>query len=141
MNYQINSPSVPGMPDALTRAAFNQQMAQAHAAADSRYNMKPLDRSGFSRGAGQAAMAGIGSAQNLAQGVARAYAGNLQDAQTNAATQLGNQAAAEQLGLGVSGIGLQQSYANALAALQRQQQQRGVLSNLLGGNVDSFLGF
>lgn len=141
MNYNVNTPQVPGMPGQLTRAAFNQQLAQAHASADPRFNMKPMDRAGFSRGAGQNAMAGIAAAQNLADGVSKAYAGQLQDAQLNSSTTLGNQQAGEAIGLSMSGIGQQQAYANALAALQRQQQQQGVLSGLLGGNLDSFLGF
>lgn len=139
MNYQVNAPQIPGMPADLTRAAFNQQLAQAHAAADPRYNMKPMDRAGFSRGGSQNAMAGIASAQNLAEGIARAYGGQLQDAQVNAS--LGNASANESLGLGMNAIAQQQRYAAAMAALQRQQQQQGLLAGLLGGNIDSLLGF
>ena len=141
MNYNVNVPQVPGMPESLTRAAFNQQLAQAHASADPRYNLKPMDRAGFSRGGAQNAMAGIASAQNLAEGVAKAYSGQLQDAQANANVALGNQQAAEGLGLSMGGIAQQQSYANALAALQRQQQQQGLLAGLLGGNIDNLIGF
>lgn len=133
MNINTNVPMVQGMPDALTRAAFNQNLAQAHASADQRYNMKPLDRPGLSRGGAQNAMAGISAAQNLAQGVAQAYSGALQDAAGNASVGLGNQSAAEGLGLGLGGIAQQQSYANALAALQRQQQTQNLLSGLLSG--------
>ena len=139
MNFNVAVPQVSGYTPEQTRAAFNQQLAQAHAQADPRFNMKPMDRAGFSRGAGQNAMAGIASAQNLAEGIAKAYSGQLQDAQFNAG--LGNQSAAESLGLAMGGIAQQQQYANALAALQRQQQQRGLLSGLLGGNIDNFLGF
>lgn len=139
MNFNVSVPQVQGYSPAQTRAAFNQQMATAHASADPRYNMKPMDRAGFSRGGAQNAMAGISSAQNLADGIARAYGNQLNDAQFNAG--LGNQAAAEALGLGMSGIAIQQQYANAMAALQRQQQQQGVLAGLLGGNLDGFLGF
>lgn len=141
MNYQVNSPQVPEIPYALTRGAFNNTMAQAHASADPRFNVKQFDKAGFSRGAGQRALAGITGAQNLAQGVAQAYAGNLSDSQTNAATTLGNQVAAENIGQGMNAIGQQQAYANAMAALQRQQQQMGALSGLLGGNLTSVLGF
>lgn len=137
MNVNTNVPQVPGMPADLTRAAFNQQLAQAHASADPRYNMKPLDRAGFSRGGAQNAMAGIGAAHNLAQGIAQAYSGQLNDAQTNANTALGNQAASESTGLALSAIAQQQAYANAMAAMQRQ----GALQGLLGGNLDNFLGF
>ncbi len=139
MNFNVSVPQVPGYTPDQTRAAFNQQLAQAHAAADPRYNMKPMDRAGVSRGGAQQAMAGIASAQNLAEGIAKAYTGQLSDAQFNAG--LGNQSAAESLGLSMSGIAQQQQYANALAALQRQQQQQGILSGLLNGDMNSFLGF
>lgn len=140
MNYNVNVPQIPGIPDDMTRAAFNQQLAQAHAAADPRYNMKPMDKAGFSRGGAQNAMAGISSAQNLAEGIAKAYGGRIADAQANA--NLGNQSANEELGLGLNAIAQQQRYAAAMAALQRQQQQQGLLSGLLGGaNIDNFLGF
>lgn len=139
MNYQANAPQIPGMPPDLTRAAFNQQLAQAHAAADPRYNMKPMDRAGFSRGGAQNAMAGISSAQNLAEGIAKAYGHQLQDAQISAS--LGNDSANESLGLGMNAIAQQQRYAAAMAALQRQQQQQGILAGLLGGNIDGLLGF
>lgn len=137
MNVNTNVPQIPGMPAALTRAAFNQSLAQAHASADPRFNMKPLDRAGFSRGGAQNAMAGIGAAQNLADGIAKAYSGQLQDAQTNAAVGLGNQYASENTGLALGGLAQQQAYANAMAALQRQ----GALGGLLGGNLDNFLGY
>lgn len=139
MNFNVSVPQIQGLTPDLTRASFNQQMAQAHASADPRYNMKPLDRAGFSRGGAQNAMAGIAAAQGLAEGVAKAYQGQLRDAQVNAG--LGNQSAAEGFGLGLSGIALQQQYANAMSALQRQQQQQGLLSGLLGGNIDNLLGF
>lgn len=133
MNYQVNSPQVPGMPPALTRAAFNQNMAQTHAAADPRFAMKQFDKAGLSRGQGQQSLAGAYGAQTLAQGVAQAYAGKLQDAQTNASSALGNQVAAENIGQGMNAIAQQQSYANALAALQRQQTNQGLLAGLLNG--------
>lgn len=139
MNFNVSVPQVQGYSPQQTRAAFNAQMAQAHAAADPRYNLKPMDKAGFSRGGAQNAMAGISSAQNLAEGIAKAYQGQLQDSQFNAG--LGNQSAAESLGLGLSGLALQQQYANAMAALQRQQQQQGLLSGLLGGSIDNLLGF
>ena len=135
MNVRANVPQISGIPSNITRAGFNQQLAQAHASADPRYNMKPLDRAGFSRGGAQNAMAGISAAQNLAEGVAKAYAGQLQDAQINA--DLGNQSANENAGLALNAIAQQQAYANAMAALQRQN----LLGGLLGGNLNSFLGF
>lgn len=121
------------MPQGLTQAAFNNQMAAAHASADPRWNMKQLDKAGFSRGAGQNAMAGINAAQNLAQGVANAYAGNLRDAQTNAATTLGNQAASENTSLALRDLAQQQDYDEAMSGLQRQGMSQGLLNGLLGG--------
>lgn len=122
-----NVPQIPPMPASLTRAAFNNQMAAAHASADPRWTVKQLDRGGLSRGAGQNAMAGINAAQNLAQGVAGAYAGNLQDAQTNA--NLGNASARENTDLALQALAQQQDYSNAMSAIQRQ----GLLNGLIGG--------
>lgn len=123
-------------------AAFNQQMAQAHAGADMRYNTKPLDRAGMSRGGGQAQMAGIQSARNLSQGVAEAYGQQLQDAASSADRQLRAAAAQEGLGQSVSQLAMQNQYADALASLQRQQiMGQGVLGGLLGGGLNNFLGY
>lgn len=150
MNYYSNPPQAQGFTPRQTNAAFNQDMADAHAQADPRYNMKPMDRAGWSRGASQNAMAGISSAQRLAEGVARAYSGRLEDAQANASTDLGNAQAQEQLGLSLAGIDQQQRYQQALAALQRQQDaqqfNQGILGGLLGGAggqnwLNGFLGF
>jgi hypothetical protein len=152
VNYFVNTPNATGYTPQQTGGAFNNAMAKAHAEADPRYNMKPLDKAGTSRGAGQQYMAGISSAQNLASGIAAAYNTPVQDASTNATIDLGNRAAAEGLGLGVSAIAQQNQYANALAALQRQQAafnlQNNLLGGLLGGNnrssgnwLDNFLGY
>lgn len=150
MNVAVNTPKAAGFTPQQTRAQFNQQMAQAHANADMRYNMKPLDRAGSSRAPGQQYMAGIASAQNLADGVAQAYAGKMNDATANAGIGLQNAAADEDLGLGVGAIQQQNQYANALNALQRQQAayqfQNNILGGLLngrssGGWLDNFLGY
>lgn len=150
MNYNVNLPSPPGYNPQQTRAAFNQAMAKAHSEADQRYNMKPLDKAGMSRGGAQQQMAGISGAQNLADGIAQAYGTRTNDAMANANLALANQAAAEGLGLGVSGIAQQNQYANALEALQRQQAAYGFQNNLLGGLLgggqssgwlDNFLGY
>jgi hypothetical protein len=142
MNAYVNQQAPQGYTPQQTTAAFNQRMAQAHAQADMRYNMKPLDRGGMSRGQGQAGLAGISSAQNLADGLARAYGQNLEDAQTNAQTQLRGAAAREGLGQNVSQLAMQTQYADALASLQRQQiMGQGVLGGLMGGNLTNFLGY
>lgn len=133
MNYYVNLPGAQGYTPKQTQAAFNQSMAQAHAEADPRYNMKPLDKAGTSRGAGQQYMAGIASAQNLAKGIADAYSTAPSDTMQNANIELANQAAREGVGLGVGGIAQQNQYANALAALQRQQAAYSFQNNLLGG--------
>jgi hypothetical protein len=141
MNTYVNLPSAPGYTPQQSRAAFNQQMAQAHAESDPRYNTKPLDRAGMSRGGAQQNMAGIASAQNLASGIARAYNQQIEDAQTN--TGLQSAAAQESFGLGLSQLQSQQQYADALAALQRQQTLGGgILGGLLGGQgLTNFLGY
>lgn len=150
MNYNVNLPSPTGYNSQQTRGAFNTALAQAHAEADPRYSMKPLDKAGMSRGGAQQQMAGISSAQNLASGIAKAYGVQSDDAMANANLALANQAAAEGLGLGVSGIAQQNQYANALDALQRQQAAYGFQQNLLGGLLgggqssgwlDNFLGY
>ena len=146
MNFNVNMPQVPGFTPRQTQAQFNQQMAEAHAAADPRYNIKPLDRAGFSRGAGQRQLAGISSAQNLAEGIAKAYSGQLQDEAANAGIGMGNAVAQEGTGLSMGALGEQQRYAAALAALQRQQSAMNMSQNALGGllgnsSLDNFLGF
>jgi hypothetical protein len=127
------------------RGVFNSGMANAQAESDLRYNMKPLDRAGVSRGAGRQYMAGISSARNLADGVAQAYGQQAASAATRAARELADRAADESLGLGAAGITQQDSYARALNALQRQQMvynyANSALGGLLGGNIDNFLGF
>lgn len=144
-NVQMQAPqAVPN-----TQGAFNNALASAQAQADPRFHVKNYDRSGVSRGKGQAHLASVQGANALAQGIADAYAIPAQDATTNAQNTLNYQQAAEQFGLGSSAIGMQNDYANALASLQRQQQamnfQGQALNGLLGGagsfNLDSFLGF
>jgi hypothetical protein len=116
-----------------SQGAFNNALAQAQAAADPRFNMKPMDRSGVSRGRGTAGIAGIQAAQNLAEGVAQAYRGQAQDAATDAENTLQYQSNQENFGQGVSNIAMQNDYANALAALQRNQNIMQFQGNALGG--------
>lgn len=116
-----------------SQGAFNTALAQAQAAADPRFNMKPMDRSGVSRGRGTAGIAGIQAAQSLAEGVAQAYRGQAQDAATDAENTLQYQSNQENFGQGVSNIAMQNDYANALAALQRNQNIMQFQGNALGG--------
>lgn len=116
-----------------SQGAFNNALAQAQAAADPRFNMKPMDRSGVSRGRGTAGIAGIQAAQSLAEGVAQAYRGQAQDAATDAENTLQYQSNQENFGQGVSNIAMQNDYANALAALQRNQNIMQFQGNALGG--------
>jgi hypothetical protein len=146
MNYYASTPQAQGYTPRQTRGAFNQQLAEAQAAADPRYNMKPMDRAGFSRGGAQRSMAGISSAQNLANGIAKAYAGQLEDARANAGITLGNQRSQEQAGLGLNSLQQQMAYQAALDSLQRQQNAMNFNQNLLGGligtgGLSGFLGF
>lgn len=146
MNYLTQVPQAYGMTPQQTRGAFNTAMAQAQADADLRYNMKPLDRAGMSRGGAQQLNAGISSAGNLAEGIRKAYSVPAADAAMNAGIGLANAAAQEGTGLGVSQLDQQNRYANALDALQRQQaatRYRGqVLGGLMGGDwLTGFLGY
>jgi hypothetical protein len=144
MNVNVDLPQVQGYTPRQKQAEFNTQMAQAHAQADPRYNTKPMDKAGMSRGGAQQAMAGIGSSQNLADGIARAYSGQLADNSGRAA--LSNARASEELGLGMNALSMQQQYADLLARLQRQSDMNSFQGNVLGGLVgngrlDSLLGF
>lgn len=145
MNIYSNPPQAFGYTPQQMQGAFNQNMAQAHAEADPRFSMKPLDRAGMSRGAGQQQLAGVASAQRLAEGIAKAYGQQAEDQAANAGLASGNAAAVEGAGLDVSALAQQRRYADALAALQRQQaamnMQQNALGGLLGGNLNSFLGF
>lgn len=149
MNYSVNIPGAVGYTPQQTRAAFNTALAEAHASADPRYNMKPLDKAGMSRGGAQQFSAGIASAQNLADGVAKAYQTPMQDAVTNASIDQANAAAREGMGLDVFGIDQQANYARALESLTRQQAARNFQSQALGGLLggggsgwlDNFLGY
>jgi hypothetical protein len=116
-----------------SQGAFNNALAQAQAAADPRFNMKSMDRSGVSRGRGTAGIAGIQAAQNLADGVAEAYRAQAQSAATDAENILQYEADRENFGQGVSNIAMQNDYANALAALQRNQNIMQFQGNALGG--------
>lgn len=108
---------------------FNTQMALALAAGDPRYQMKRLDRAGLSRGGAQANQAGIKGAQDLADGIAAAYQGQIDDAQYNALADLNSQVSQEQFGQALGGLQQQQAYANQMALLQRQNALIGLLGD------------
>lgn len=108
--------------------AFNNRMAQALAAGDPRYQMKSYDRAGLSRGGAQANQAGIKGAQEMADGMAAAHRGQIDDQQYNAMTDLQSQVSREQFGQALGGLQQQNAYADQMARLQ----QMGVLMGLLG---------
>lgn len=135
-----------------TQAAFANAMATAQASADPRFNQKEYDRGGVSRSKGTQFMGGIKGAQSLADGVSAAYQIPMQDASTDAGNTLAFQQMQEGYGLNASSLAMQNQYANALAALQRQQNamnfQGNALGGLMGNNMasnggwlDNFLGY
>lgn len=144
MFYNTNTSTFAPQQVPNAQGAFNTALAQAQAAADPRFNSKAMDRNGISRGRGTMATAGIQAAQNLAEGIAKAYQIRDQDAVTNANNTLQYQTNQENFGQGLSAIAMQNDYANALAALQRNQNvlqyQGNALGGLLGsaGNLGSF---
>lgn len=142
MNYSTRTYPHAPQPTPNTRGAFNTAVAEAWSSADPRFNMKALDRPGVSRGTGTRATAGVQAAENLANGIARAYQTAAQDATTDANNTLQYEANNESFGQGASAIAMQNDYANALASLQRAQSalqfQGNVLGGLLGGNYGSY---
>lgn len=112
-------------------AAFNTSMAQALAAGDPRYQMKQYDRAGLSRGGAQANQAGIKAAQDMAEGIAAAYQGRIDDQAYNAMSDLRSQVSREQFGQALGGLQQQNAYADQMALLQRQQAMMGLLQGLM----------
>jgi hypothetical protein len=119
MNYATTTSTFAPQQVPNTQGMFNTALANAQAAADPRFNMKAMDRNGVSRGKGTMATAGIQAAQNLADGIAQAYRVPAQDAST------------------ISSIAQQNDYANAMAALQRNQNVLNFQGNALGGLLGS----
>ena len=116
---------LPSPPPATPNASG---MARAYASADPRFNMKKYDRAGVSRGRGQAAQAGINAAQNFSQGIADVYDNQLRQQTVNADTMLQLQQGREGYAQALGGLQSQATYADQMAALQRQ----GILYGLLG---------
>lgn len=143
MNTRVNTPQAYGYTPRQQQASYNTGIAEAHQQSDQRYNTKPLDRAGTSRGAGQNYMAGISASKNLVDGIASAHSQSMDDQAKNAAIDLGNTQAQESAGLEYGAIAQQNNYANALAALQRQQNMSSgnALGGLLGGGLTQFLGY
>lgn len=122
-----------GFTDRQQQAAFNQRMAQALAMGDPRFQMKNLDRAGFSRGGAQRNQAGINAANAMADGIASAYQGAMDDRSYNANMLLENQGRQEQQAQALAGLQQQNNYADQMAQLQRQQAMMNFAGGLLGG--------
>lgn len=114
-------------------AAFNQRMAQALAIGDPRFQVKNLDRGGLSRGGAQRNQAGINAANAMADGIASAYQGAMDDQSYNANMLLENQRLQEQQAQALAGLQQQNNYADQMAQLQRQQAMMNFAGGLLGG--------
>lgn len=106
-------------------------MARAYASADPRFNMKQRDRAGVSRGRGAGAQAGIDAAQNFSQGIARVYDDQLKQQSANADSMLQLQRGQEEYGQALGGLQSQATYADQMAALQRQGLLYGLLGDLM----------
>lgn len=122
---QVTRPITQGLLPQHMQAQFGNQYAQAMANADPRYQLKQLDRPGFSRGEGQMYQAGINASKALADGIADAYSQQLNNQQFNANTQLQSQSQQEQQSQQLAAFQSQQAYADQMARLQA--------INLLGG--------
>lgn len=123
----------PPLPAQQMQAQFNNRYAQALAMGDPRQAVKEYDRRGISRGAGQWNMAGIDAARSLSDGIAQAYATDLNNQTYNADMDLRGQVAREQNAQALGALNQQNAYANQMAQLQRQQMAMNFASSLLGG--------
>ena len=121
-NVQFHKPEVPSYGYTFGPAMFNQNMAQAKAAGDTRFQAKQLDRAGMSRGRGQMQQAENQGAAAMAQGIAQAYGQQNQDDALLA-------------GLSMDAETDQERQAQQFAAIntQRQNQYLGLLSGLFNG--------
>lgn len=106
-------------------------LANAQASADPRFNMKQYDRPGLSRAGGARAQAGIDAGQNLVKGISQAY-GNYQNNQTNAAnTALQYASGQEQFGQALNGLAQQNAYQQAMNRMSNLQSGVGILGTLM----------
>lgn len=134
MNSIIDNNQLPaGLTAQQMRAQMNNTYAKALALGDPRMNVKQYDRAGVSRGRGAWNQAGIDAASKMADGIAEAYSQDLQNRQYNADIGLRGSLAQEQNAQALGGLNQQNSYANQMAQLQRQQMGMNLASSLLGG--------
>ena len=131
-NVQMYKPVPAGITQNNRNAQFNNAYAQALAAGDPRFTAKEYDRGGLSRAGAQMNQAGIDAAANLADGIAKAYSQDQDNAVYNANAQLQGQqqqeAAAQQYG----NFNSQQAYANQMHQLQNRQALAGMLTGMFG---------
>lgn len=137
MNFVKTTQPLPqGLSDRQKSAQFNNQIATALSMGDPRFSVKQYDRAGMSRGGTQWNQAGIDAAQNLSEGVGKAYDTALGNEQYGSDVQLRGQQSQEQYSQALGGLQQQRAYANQLAALQRQQMGMNLMTSLLGGLLD-----
>jgi hypothetical protein len=127
---KTNTPLPSGLPAQTMQAQMNNQLAKAYASGDPRFAVKQYDRGGISRGRTQWNQAGIDAANNVAEGVAKAYSQNLQNQNYNALSGLQANQAQESQAQSLGALQQQNAYANQMAALQSRSS---VINTLLGG--------
>lgn len=132
----VNQTLPTGFTPEATRAALNNNLAWAYASGDPRMAMKQYDRPGLSRGGAQRNQAGIDAAKSLSEGVADAYSKDIQSRAYNANVGLQGQRGQEQFAQALAALQEQNNYANQMAALQRQQASMGLLGGLMKGLFD-----
>lgn len=132
----LNRSGPTGLTGRQTAGQFNNRLAEAYAMADPSYQLKQLDRAGFSRGGSQMQQAGANSARALADGIAAAYQGSIADESYNANLALESERARENNALAMARLQQQDNYAQQMAALQRQQAVMNFAGGLLGGLLD-----
>ena len=134
-NNTVNTTAL--LPAALAarniQANFNNVHARAMAEGDPRQAVKQYDRAGLSRGAGLWNQAGIDAANKMAPGVASAYADRLAQDSANETMQMQGQAQREQQAQALGALQENDAYAQQLAALQRQQSSKNLVTSVLGG--------
>lgn len=121
------------IPPQTARANFNNQYALAAIEGDPRYQVKQMDRAGVSRGAGAFNQAGIQGAQKLAAGVAEAYKNRTQLNQYNAGQALQQQQANDLQAQALSALQTQQQQMDAMNRIQKRNIGTDFVTSLLGG--------
>ncbi len=122
----VQQPALPGY-DFAPQSMFNNRLANAQAAGDLRFNQKPLDRAGLSRGGAQAYQAGITGSRALADGIADAYQQQAEGAVARASGGLEAERRQEEYSQALGALQQQNAYANAMAAIQRVNALRGLI--------------